>query len=189
MDRGRGMLESKRLLIRPYQKEDEWPVYEIINNKGIFETTLNIPYPYPREQVKVWLHFTVKNSQYERGYEWGIFNKQGQYIGNIGVVNIDHTNQSGEITYFIGEAYWNKGFATEAVLAMLGFAFQDLELERVQGRCMVRNPASLRVMEKCGFLLEGVARHEVKKCGIYEDIWHAAILREDYLKQKEEGLA
>lgn len=179
------MLESKRLLIRPYQKVDEEAVYEVINSRGIYETTLNIPFPYPKEQVKVWLHFTVKNSQYERGYEWGIFSRQGHYIGNIGVVNIDHTHQSGEITYFIGEHYWNQGYATEAVGAMLHFAFIDLALERVQGRCMVRNLASKRVMEKCGFLAEGIARHEVKKCGGYEDVWHAAILREDYFKQKE----
>lgn len=177
---GQIMIQTKRLLIRPYEKKDEEAVYTVINSKGIFKTTLNIPYPYPREQVGIWLHFTLKNSLYHKGYEWGIFTYDGQYIGNVGIVNIDLIHRGGEITYFIGELYWNKGYATEAVKAMLDFAFRQLGLERVQGRCMARNPASLRVMQKCHFKYEGLARHEVLKLGAYEDVWHCAILREEY---------
>lgn len=174
-------IQTSRLCIRPYEKKDEEAVYEVINCEGIFLTTLNIPYPYPREQVGIWLNFTLKNSLYQKGYEWGIFTHAGIYIGNVGIVNIDKVHRSGEITYFIGEAYWNKGYATEAVKAMLAFAFQELDLERVQGRCMSTNLASLRVLEKCCFQYEGLARHEVLKCGSYRDVYHTAILKEDYL--------
>ncbi|MBE6025100.1 MAG: GNAT family N-acetyltransferase [Cellulosilyticum sp.] len=174
------MLKTARLVIRPYQKMDEEAVYKVINSKGIYLTTLNIPYPYPKEQVGIWLQFTLKNSLYQRGYEWGIFDLKGEYIGNVGIVNIDWIHKHGEITYFIGETYWNNGYATEAVGAMLTYAFKDLKLERVQGRCMTHNVASLRVMQKCHFQYEGLARHEVQKQGIYLDVWYSAILREDY---------
>lgn len=176
------VLQGKRIIIRPYEREDEKAVYKIINCEGIYHTTLNIPYPYPKDQVAVWLHFTLKNSAYKKGYEWGIFTYDGTYIGNVGIVNVDYINNSGEITYFIGEPYWKKGFATEAVKLMLGYGFEVLGLERIQGRCMVRNPASLKVMQKCGFTYEGLARHEVIKEGKYEDVWRSAIIKEDYLK-------
>lgn len=179
------VLRGKRIFIRPYEKEDEKAVYKVINCEGIYRTTLNIPYPYPKDQVAVWLHFTIKNSSYKKGYEWGIFTYEGTYIGNVGIVNIDYINNSGEVTYFIGQLYWNKGFATEAVQLMLAYGFQELGLERVQGRSMTCNPASLKVMQKCGFTYEGLARHEVFKAGKYVDVWHAAIIKEDYLSLYE----
>lgn len=174
------VIQTERLLIRPYEKMDEAAVYNVINSKGIFLTTISIPYPYPREQVGIWLEFVRKNRLYQRGYEYGIFTHEGIYIGNIGIVNIDRLHRNGEITYFIGEDYWGKGYATEATKAMLGFAFKTLELERIQGRCMKHNIASFRVMQKCYFQYEGLARHEVLKCGEYQDVYHTAILKKDY---------
>lgn len=179
------MIKTNRLNIRPYEQGDEEAIYGVINSQGIFETTLNIPYPYPREQLKIWLHFIMKNSLYKRGYEYGIFKKDHTYIGNVGIVNIDWVNHHAEITYFIGEEYWGQGYATEAVRAMIRFAFQELGLERIQGRCMVINPASLRVMQKCGLKYEGKARHEVIKSGNYMDVWHTAILKKDFLATEE----
>lgn len=178
-------LSTERLHLRTYEMKDEKAIYEIINSPGIFETTLNIPYPYPKEQVSIWIHFTVKNSLYKRGYEYGIFSKTGKYIGNVGIVNIDWLNNSAEVTYFIGEALWGQGYATEAVQAILAFAFENLELERIQGRCMSGNLASFKVMQKCGLSYEGMARHEVIKGGKYHDVLYAAILKEDYFKQKQ----
>lgn len=172
------------LHLRNYEMTDEKAVYEVINSPGIFATTLNIPYPYPKEQIKIWIHFILKNCLYKRGYEYGVFSNEGSYIGNVGIVNIDWLNNSGEITYFIGEAYWGQGYATEAVQSILTFAFEKLHLERVQGRCMKENMASFRVMQKCGFSYEGLARHEVIKCGEYRDVWHMAILKEGYYIQK-----
>ena len=174
--------QTKRLFIRAYKAQDKEKVYEVINAKGIYQTTLNIPYPYPKEQVEIWMQFTLKNAQYQRGYEWGIFDKKENYIGNIGIVNIDWKNRNAEVTYFIGENYWNLGYATEVVEEVLHFAFYELELERIKGRCMTCNPASKRVMQKCHFVEEGIARHEVYKEGVYQDVWQAAILKDDYLK-------
>lgn len=177
------MLQTKRLLIRPYEEKDEEKVYSVLNSQGIYKTTLNIPFPYPREQVGIWIRFTLKNAVHKRGYEWGLFDKNENYLGNVGVVNIDWKNKNAELTYFIGEAYWKQGYATEVVEAMLKFAFCELELERVQGRCMTCNPASLRVMQKCGLIQEGIARHEVRKEGIYYDVCYSAILKNDYYKR------
>ena len=175
---------TKRLLIRPYEQEDSEAVFKVINDKSIYEMTLHIPYPYPKEQVAVWIYFTQKNRLYQKGYECGIFDLEGQYIGNIGLVNIDYKNKKAEITYFIGKAYRKKGYATEALERMLEYAFIELTLERVSGCAMCHNVASIKVMEKNHLTCEGIARHEILKEDKYIDIWHGAILRSEFEDMK-----
>lgn len=86
------------------------------------------------------------------------------------------------MTYFIGDKYWRKGYASEPVRAVIALAFEAMHLDKVQARCMVSNPASLRVMQKCGLTYEGKSKHAVIKEGRYLDVWHAAIIRGDYLE-------
>ncbi len=174
-------METERVLIRPYNDADAEGVFKVVSQREIYLTTINIPHPYPRENVNFWIDFTRKNMKYGLGYEFGIFDKlSADYIGNIGIVNISKQNNHGEMTYFIDSAKWQQGYATEAVWQLLDFGFNQLELERVAGRCIRTNTASSRVMEKCGFIWEGTARHEVVKEGIYKDVNRYAILAGDY---------
>jgi ribosomal-protein-alanine N-acetyltransferase len=139
-----------------------------------------IPHPYPKENVEWWINFTIKNIAYGYSYEIGLFDKvSGCYIGNIGLSNISKQNNSGELVYFIDPDKWGKGYATEAVGAILQFGFNTLGLERILGRCMTHNLASRRVMEKSGLLYEGTARHEVIKEGHSIDVARLAIIRSD----------
>lgn len=177
------VFKTKRLIIRPYQLADEQAVYQVINNAGIYAMTINIPYPYPKDQVATWIHFTLKNAAYKLGFEWGIFDQKGYYLGNIGLVNINWQHHHGEVTYFIKQEAWGQGYATEAVAAILNYGFLNLQLERVQGRFMAENKASSRVLEKCGFVYEGTARHAVMKDYTYKDIVYCALLKKTYLEK------
>lgn len=174
------VLNAEELVIRSYDQKDSKKVYQVINDPYLYETTLQIPYPYPEDQVEAWLYMIQKNSEHQRGYEYGIFLKE-QYIGHIGLVNIDHISQSAELTYWIGSSYKGKGYATMAARAMIRFGFESLNLERIVGRAMSHNKASIRVLEKCGFKGEGIARHEVCKDGRFIDVFHSAILHSDHL--------
>ncbi|TLS50799.1 GNAT family N-acetyltransferase [Paenibacillus antri] len=60
----------------------------------------------------------------------------------------------GELGYFIGPEFWNNGYGAEACAKLVEFGFRTLELERNYGRCMAKNTASKRVMEKCGLKLK-----------------------------------
>ena len=171
--------QTKRLFMRAYQKEDMLKVYKVINDPNIYATTLQIPYPYPKERLETWFYFMQKNEAYGKGYECGIF-LQDEYVGHVGLVNIDASHHCAEITYFIGKAYWGKGYATEAVKAMVKFGFENLHLERIVGRAMCHNQSSIRVLEKSGFLFEGIARHEVCKDGKFIDVYHSGILSGDH---------
>lgn len=175
-------LNTERLQIRTYTPDDIDAVYEIINDKQIYKMTQHMPHPYPKEQVEVWIKFVLKNIDYGNGIECGIF-KGKQYIGNIGLVNLDFQNKNGELTYFIGTNHVGKGYATEAARAMCLYGFGILELERIQARCFNQNDASKRVMEKIGFSYEGIARKQVFKEEHYLDIYYASCLRTEVLNQ------
>ena len=72
--------------------------------------------------------------------------------------------------YWIGKPYWNQGFGTEAALAILRYAFEQLGLNRVYAAHFRRNPASGRIMQKIGMTYEGRLRQHVKKWGDFEDM-------------------
>lgn len=173
------MINTLRLILRRYSNEDVLKVYAVINNDNIAKNMLRMPYPYPIEQIPIWFHFIERNEFYKRGYEYGIFNKQKEYIGHIGLVNRD--KDRAELTYFVGEPYWNQGYATEAVKAMIDFGFTNLKLEHIEARCLATNAASARVMEKGGLIRCDERTYTVYKNGNFIEVWLAALSREDYI--------
>lgn len=173
-------LNTARLQIRKYTLGDANAVYEVINDKHIYKMTQHIPYPYPKEQVEIWISFVLKNLAYGNGIECGIF-KDTRYIGNIGLVNLDFQNRSAELTYFIGTNDTGKGYATEAARALCLYGFETLNLERIQARCFNENHASKRVMQKIGFSYEGTARKQIIKDQQYLDVYYASCLREEMI--------
>lgn len=175
--------ETKRLFIRRYTDADINAFWNVVKKDDIYKTTYAIPKYYPKERVKWW--FNYQNNEYRNGtsYEYGIFDKHnGTYIGNCGIINVRKSLFSGSITYFIDPDMCNRGYATEAALQMLNFAFYDLFLVRVSGMCMSINPASRRVMEKINFKFEGTGRSELYKDGKFIDVDHLSILRHEFIK-------
>ena len=98
-----------------------------------------------------------------------------------GLIGCDADNRRAEAGYWLGEPYWGRGYATEALGALLAFAFTTLELNRVGARHFGSNPASGRVMEKCGMRREGVLREYILKNGAFEDAVCCGILKSEWL--------
>lgn len=176
------IFETERLIIRPYVLGDAESIYKVVALKEIAATTISIPHPYPRETVDLWINFLDDSRKKGNSYEFGLFNKENpnEYIGNCGFVNISKVHNNGELGYFINPKYWNKGYSTEACSKIVEFGFKTLNLERIYGKCMVKNIASKRVMEKCGLRVEGVSKHEIFKWGKYEDIFNLALIQSDW---------
>lgn len=101
-------------------------------------------------------------------------------IGGIDL-RLDETNEKAAFGYVLNRKHWNKGYMTEALNALLELSFERLELGRVESEYFADNPASGRVMEKCDMRREGVARREKKIKGVFKDVVHYAILREEWL--------
>ena len=92
-------------------------------------------------------------------------------------------NRSTEIGYSLSREFWNRGIMTEALQAVIRMAFDTLKLHRVEAQHDTANPASGRVMLKCGMLHEGTLRGRIYNKGQYIDVDIYAILREDWMKR------
>lgn len=109
----------------------------------------------------------------EAGNAWPFFifaDVDQALIGAITLSNIRRgVAETGTLGYWIGQSFAGRGYATAAARAMIGFAFQDLNLHRLEAACVPGNTASRRVLEKAGFALEGQARAYLKINGAWAD--------------------
>ena len=112
-------------------------------------------------------------------FKWGVVSRDtNTVIGDISVFDIEN-NRMGSVGYRFDPEVWGNGYATEALREAVRFIFTHTELDRLQATADVRNTASNRVLEKCGFVLEGTVRHG-KMVSAYCDYHIWGMLREDY---------
>jgi RimJ/RimL family protein N-acetyltransferase len=100
-------------------------------------------------------------------------------------LDLERDHERAELGYWIGKPFWNRGYATEAVREILRFAFEDLELHRVQATFLPANPASGKVLIKAGLTREGRLRHYVKKWGKFEDLELYSLLADEYRARRD----
>lgn len=178
------ILETERLVLKPYEIEFADEIYEVVKHKGIADTMVMIPHPYPREVVDQWISYLQKSFERGTAIEFAIFLKgeEPRYIGNCGLVSISKNHRNAEVGYFIDVNEWGKGYATEACKKIIEYGFEEHQLNRIYSRCMVRNNASRKVMEKSGMVWEGRFKQEFLKDDVYEDMDYLAILADEYYK-------
>ena len=118
----------------------------------------------------------------DEGYAFFLFRKDDdQLLGGITLGNVRRgVAQCGSFGYWMGVPFTGQGHMTEAVRLGLRFAFVTLGLHRVEAACLVHNEASRRVLEKSGFVREGLARGYLKIDGKWQDHLLYATLREDF---------
>ena len=104
----------------------------------------------------------------------------GAFIGWCGLSRWNPDYRSASLGYCFAEAAWGKGYATEAASALLGWAFDTLDLNRVQAEADTRNAASARVLEKLGFVHEGTLREDCVVDGDVSDSWVYGLLRREW---------
>jgi ribosomal-protein-alanine N-acetyltransferase len=110
-----------------------------------------------------WLKKSIKeySKKKPKSYNVAII-VDGIHVGNVGSFDYDYSNGSAEIGYWIGKDFWGKGIATAALKLFVDEIANKFKLKRIVGHAFTFNPASRKVMEKCGFQLEGI-RKSVKK--------------------------
>ncbi len=106
-------------------------------------------------------YLAQKEEEYKQGskIEYGIY-LGDILIGSIALVDISETNKSAEIGYWISKDFTSKGYTSEALKIIEEFAFEDLNLNRIQIKCDELNKPSCRVAQKCGYKYEGKLRED-----------------------------
>ena len=114
---------------------------------------------------------------------WGIcLRGSNEVIGTVGIMGWSPENHSCEIGYSLGKAHWDKGIMTEAVGRLVRSLFEDLHMNRIEAQHDVRNPASGRVLEKCGMQREGLLRSRILNKGEYVNVVLWAVIQSDLQK-------
>jgi ribosomal-protein-alanine N-acetyltransferase len=121
----------------------------------------------------------------DEGYSFHVFEKtQGRLVGGIGLTQVRRgVAQMATLGYWVGQAFDRRGYTTEAVQLTLRFAFDTLQLHRIEAACLPENTPSRRVLEKAGFLREGYARLYLKIAGTWRDHLTFAVLSEDVARR------
>jgi RimJ/RimL family protein N-acetyltransferase len=151
------VLRTARLVLRPPRLEDAKSVAAIIDDIRIAQNTTRIPHPYSLADAYGWLR-AVNGNGGEATYLITLTN--GTIIGACGVEPRD--GQSPELGYWLGTEFWGCGYATEAARAVIDHAFGALGCEQLQSGARISNPASRRVLEKCGFQWCGVGLYRIR---------------------------
>ena len=169
--KGTRQIETERLILRRLTVGDAEDMFNNWANDGEVTKYLTWPTHKSVEVTKNLLAKWVEDYQKNDYYQWCIELKEiGQPIGTIGAVEIDESIGDIEIGYCIGRKFWNKGITTAAFKAVIDFFFNEVGASRISGVHDVNNPASGRVMEKCGLKHEGrrikAARNQQGICDI-----------------------
>jgi len=165
-----------RCEIRSWERGDIRALVRHANNHKIWRDVRDqFPFPYTLIDAELWIR-TARSMRPETSFAIVV---EDQAVGAIGVeLKEDVYRRSAEIGYWLGEAHWGKGIVTEALRAMTDWAFDHFDLCRIYAHVFEWNPASLRVLEKAGYQLEGRLRQAVTKDGQTIDAYLYAILRD-----------
>src|SRR6516164_9806811 len=144
------VLETERLVLRAPRLEDAKAVVALASDRRVAENTARIPHPYRMSDALEWITSVTA----EEGKQTFLITLAGMPIGACGIDLRD--GPTPELGYWVGAPYWGQGFATEAARAVIDHAFADLGHDALQAGARVSNPASRRVLEKCGFQWTGV---------------------------------
>ncbi len=178
-------IEGDRIKLRKLRLSDVGSLCEHVNDREVTRWTLNIPYPYSTTAGVRFVRHTRYSIRKGKGYALGIVLKDtNKVIGVVDLFGVDVKNKKAELGYWLGRRYWGRGIMTEAVVLMLEFGFEFLDLHRIYARVFEENVASKRVLEKTGFKLEGKSRHEIYKYGKWWDLLRYSILEGEYRVRK-----
>ncbi len=154
------VLETKRLSLRAPRLEDAKTVAALANDRRIAENVARIPHPYRMADAEGFIAGANK-----AGGEavFLITLRDETVIGACGLMQQELKQDSApELGYWLGVPYWGKGYGTEALHALIDYAFTDLAHDALQAGARVTNPASRRVLEKCGFQWTGVGLYRIR---------------------------
>ena len=161
-------LETKRLILRPFQISDAPRVKELAGAYEIYRPTLNVPHPYEEGMAEKWIATHAATFYQGNGVNLAITLKaDGLLIGAVGL-GVSQGHHRAEVGYWIGVPYWGNGYCTEAAIEMLRYGFEVMKLHKITSSHMEWNQASGRVMQKAGMTREGTLVDHVVKDGEYQ---------------------
>ena len=170
-------LHTERLLLRPFREDDVQALYDYSKDEPVGRNAGWKPHESLLESADI-LHLVFL----DRPAVWAIVRREdGRLMGSVGLTTDSARTygSSRSLGYALGVHYWGQGYMTEAVRAVIRFGFETMGLDVISATCYPDNPASRRVLEKCGFRYEGMLhRAELLYNGAVKDHLHFYLTHE-----------
>lgn len=175
-------LQTEYLILNSPSEQDLDDIVSYLNHTSEFsENTLNLPFPYKKENANFWLTMSKHGFENKNAFVFAVREKEsGKIIGGIGL-HIDAEHCKAEVGYWLAKKFWNRGYVTEALHEIIRFGFQNLNLNKIYATHFIFNPASGRVLQKSGMKQEGILKQEIFKNGEFLDVVRYSILKENFL--------
>lgn len=178
------MLYGERVRLRGLEREDIPTFIRWFNDPEVRQYLLMYE-PMSKAKEEQWFEtHLAKRDEFLFAIE-ALMEGEWVHIGNVGLHRIDWKNRTAVFGIVLGEkALWGQGLGTDAARTMLRFAFEELNLHRVELEVFEFNPRAARCYEKAGFQHEGVRRQALFRDGRYHDAHWMGILQEEFLSQR-----
>jgi RimJ/RimL family protein N-acetyltransferase len=174
------MIVGEKVRLRALQEEDAEDCWRWLNDVEVTRT-LQRRYPLSRLAEREFVERMMKPQANDKVF--GIETLDGLYIGNVGLHRISWEDRRATFGIFVGERkYWSKGYGTDATRAVVRFAFDQMNLNRVDLQVAADNERGIRCCEKVGFVREGVQRQHRYRDGLYVDTVFMSILRDEFMR-------
>lgn len=177
------LLNSEKLVLKKIEDAHLQELFTIYDNEKVFEYCGIIPKHNIQTVSKMIGHFD-RDFKKESKVKWGIFQKShsDQLVGIIEAMEFNQKVNMVTIGYYLAEDYWGKGLASDAVNILVKFLFEEVNINRIQAEVMPLNEASKKVLQKNGFLKEGLLRQAKEWSGKgIVDLEIYGLLKEEYI--------
>jgi len=176
------MLEGKLVRLRAPEPDDKDRAYQWINDREVTKT-LMARYPISRTEEENWLQH---NSATPQGFlsevRLAIIAKDTDtHIGFMGLHKVSPEDRHADLGIMIGDkSFWERGYGTDAMLTLVRFAFDGMNLNKVKLGVFDGNDRAHAVYRKCGFVEDGRLRQEYYQDGRYWDVIQMSVLRDEF---------
>ncbi|MCF6137703.1 GNAT family N-acetyltransferase [Pseudalkalibacillus berkeleyi] len=179
-------IETERLLLRKVTAEDAQDMLTYLSDPLVVKHMGLDPFETINDALDEieWYESIFRESS---GIRWGItLKEQGEVIGSCGFLNMTTKHKRSEVGFELSKPYWGKGIASEALSAVVEYGYKQLQLERIEALIEPTNIPSQKLVEKQGFMREGLLRHYEYTCGKFDDLYMYSILKQDFDALKHE---
>ena len=176
------ILESERLILRPWKEDDANDLQEGLNNLEVSKWLAFSPYPYTINDAKLFINFAQNTNDYEFAI---VLKEENKVIGGTSLSNISKIHKTAGGGIWINQKYWGKGYGKEAFGKRIEFAFNDLNLRKLENGYFKGNERSFRMQESFGYKKEGIRRKKFicMATGKEEDEYLTGLLKEEWIKK------
>ncbi|MFS0557978.1 GNAT family N-acetyltransferase [Brevibacillus sp. 179-C9.3 HS] len=176
------IIETDRLILRQPDRNDLEDIYEVLSHEEVAKY-VGVARFQSMAEAEMELRWYQDLFEQKQGLRWAVSDRStGKFLGSCGYKNYHAVHNKAEVGYDLNFAWWNKGIMSEALAPIIAYGFSQMNLNRMEADADTRNTASIHLLQKFGFQIEGIHRETEYENGMYIDLVKLSLLRREYEK-------